>query len=940
MRLFADRDKGKLILGPGTTQLLQSIREKRGPATEIEVQFLRGITPQELPADASGKFEVKVADEFDSQPVTASLAWVKTGTGVDTIYTFTLGLINDVLDALLGVEQPVLFTVVAATDLFSTVDPHGLTAGTRIQFQTDDTLPAGVEPNTDYFVIASGLTADDFKVSLTEGGASIDVTDTGTGNHYWTRAGNDIESVTLMAAMEWVADGRTNETQTIDFILENDVVRPGDVPPSTPALVYAVFFPEVTTMAAFKAVPTVGMALGFLVEVLIDVAGTTTLLKYRLVTGPVTEAEPEHVEPDDYDLGTNDRHWEGAAGPAGPPGEHAGIPYKWNTDVTATDPAAGKAKVNHATLSSATALYISETDDEGNALAALLATFDDGTSTIRGQILFVDPATPTNFARFNITGAITDNGAWDTFVIAHVVSGGTLTNNLPVRMFFTPKGDKGDTGSTGNDGGFKYLFNSATSGDPATGKFLFNHATFASATQLNISETDGNSNALSAFLAIQDDSTSANKTLVIAQKQGGAAFFAFFITAALTDAGAYDTFPITPITSFGSIANGDAFNLIFIRNGDKGDMGATGRETALYYLFNTNTANSDPGAGKLKVNNASPASATSLYINETDNDTNLLSALLATWDDGSSAVKGRLFIHSPTTPTTFAVFDISGTITDNGDWDAFTIAHIASGGTFTNNMPVAVVFIPKGDLGTTTAYLATSTTSLAIGTGSKAFTVASGLSYSAGARARAASASDTAKWMEGVVTSYSGTTLTINVDKTNGSGTLADWNINIAGEPGAAGSGGGTDYILIQDQKATNTDGGDFNAGAWRTRDLNTEVSDAGGHASVASNQITLAAGTYRCRISAPAYQVGRHQTRLRDITNTATLLMGSCGYSVASGGNQTHSFIAGRFTLAGTTILEVQHQGENTQASSVGFGVASHFGDYELFTSAEFEKE
>jgi hypothetical protein len=38
--------------------------------------------------------------------------------------------------------------------------------------------------------------------------------------------------------------------------------------------------------------------------------------------------------------------------------------------------------------------------------------------------------------------------------------------------------------------------------------------------------------------------------------------------------------------------------------------------------------------------------------------------------------------------------------------------------------------------------------------------------------------------MEGLVTSYSGTTLVINVDTTGGSGTIASWNINVAGNVG------------------------------------------------------------------------------------------------------------------------------------------------------------
>lgn len=104
------------------------------------------------------------------------------------------------------------------------------------------------------------------------------------------------------------------------------------------------------------------------------------------------------------------------------------------------------------------------------------------------------------------------------------------------------------------------------------------------------------------------------------------------------------------------------------------------------------------------------------------------------------------------------------------------------------NAPYWQVLASIGNTGATGAtgasYSGTSTTSLLIGTGSKAFTTQAGLAYTSGARVRASSAANTSNWMEGLAT-YSGTTLTINVDKTNGSGTLADWNFNIAGVPGA-----------------------------------------------------------------------------------------------------------------------------------------------------------
>lgn len=79
----------------------------------------------------------------------------------------------------------------------------------------------------------------------------------------------------------------------------------------------------------------------------------------------------------------------------------------------------------------------------------------------------------------------------------------------------------------------------------------------------------------------------------------------------------------------------------------------------------------------------------------------------------------------------------------------------------------------------------TSITSLAIGTGSKTFTTQAGWPYQVGARVRVTASTDSTKWMEGVLTTYSGTTFTINIDKTNGSGTFASWNFNVAGQPGA-----------------------------------------------------------------------------------------------------------------------------------------------------------
>ena len=80
--------------------------------------------------------------------------------------------------------------------------------------------------------------------------------------------------------------------------------------------------------------------------------------------------------------------------PGGSTGNPGGLTYKFNTSVAVADPGAGRFSFNTTNIGTATLLWISETDDLGNGIAALLATWDDGTSTIRGRVRAFDPASP------------------------------------------------------------------------------------------------------------------------------------------------------------------------------------------------------------------------------------------------------------------------------------------------------------------------------------------------------------------------------------------------------------------------------------------------------------------------------------------------------------------------------------------------------------------
>ena len=137
-----------------------------------------------------------------------------------------------------------------------------------------------------------------------------------------------------------------------------------------------------------------------------------------------------------------------------------------------------------------------------------------------------------------------------------------------------------------------------------------------------------------------------------------------------------------------------------------------------------------------------------------------------------------------------------------------------------------------------------------------------------------------------------------------------------------------TSYAIIADVKASNANGGGFDSGAWRTRDLNTEIADPDGIVSLSSNQFTLGAGSYLIEFSAPACRLGSHQTRLYNATTSSEVTIGTSHYATPlSGGADQTSMGAGRVTITGSTAFEIQHRGaanSNVGEDQYGFGVGS----------------
>lgn len=258
-----------------------------------------------------------------------------------------------------------------------------------------------------------------------------------------------------------------------------------------------------------------------------------------------------------------------------------GLAFTFSTSTTTNaDPGSGYVRFNNATLSSVTEIAIDDNDANGADLSAFVLTWDDVGTSDRGTLIVQNRTAPANVVIFTVSGASTDESGWTRLAVTYVTHAGSLSANAPLGVTYTKPGATGSAGSAGAAGpnvGLDYTWSTGTSGDPGSGKLLVDNATPASATALHISETNRLSASQAAYLATWDDGTTTSDKGVVRildVAAPGTNFLEYRITGTLTDAGAYDTFPVTYIGGAGTITNGSTVAVMFSRTGDKGSDGA------------------------------------------------------------------------------------------------------------------------------------------------------------------------------------------------------------------------------------------------------------------------------------------------------------------------------------------------------------------------------
>lgn len=250
----------------------------------------------------------------------------------------------------------------------------------------------------------------------------------------------------------------------------------------------------------------------------------------------------------------------------------------------------------------------------------------------------------------------------------------------------------------GGGGGLNYTFSVLTAFPADPGEVRANNATPSLITEFYISETDRNNVNVSGVLG----TIAAGALLSLKDESTPSDFFYFSVTS-ITDNGTYRTLVVTYLAHGGSLS--DQISLTFSNRGlqgvqgiqgiqgvkgDTGDPGAQGAQGlqgakgapgfGLRYTFNSSTS-SLVAAGELRLSNASPNFATSIYVHANDRNAVDVSAITAGLSVGTTVL-----IFDESEDTSWALYTISSTPVDNGTSVRIPVTYVGHNGTLSGSV--------------------------------------------------------------------------------------------------------------------------------------------------------------------------------------------------------------------------------------------------------------
>lgn len=144
--------------------------------------------------------------------------------------------------------------------------------------------------------------------------------------------------------------------------------------------------------------------------------------------------------------------------------------------------------------------------------------------------------------------------------------------------------------------------------------------------------------------------------------------------------------------------------------------------------------------------------------------------------------------------------------------------------------------------------------------------------------------------------------------------------------------------LIVQQSHVANTAGGGSSNSGWQKRPLNTQIANtiSGATFNAGTSVMSLPAGSYRASGNQAFYESGKISARLRDTTNSVSLVVGTRGQ--APTGQLGSALMEGSFVLSGTANVEFQYSCGSSKATD-GLGQAQNNGDVEIYSALVIEK-
>ena len=137
-----------------------------------------------------------------------------------------------------------------------------------------------------------------------------------------------------------------------------------------------------------------------------------------------------------------------AKGVDGALGTNPQLSMTWDNATADADNGAGKIAWNHATIASATVLYVDDADDGSANIQPYVDTWDVVTNTTaKGIVTITKESTPATFATFKVSGAVVDATGYSKIPVTHLASNGTFSDADGVGVHFQYSGTDGADGT-------------------------------------------------------------------------------------------------------------------------------------------------------------------------------------------------------------------------------------------------------------------------------------------------------------------------------------------------------------------------------------------------------------------------------------------------------------------------------------------------------------